>query len=104
MRHVSAGFVTWAYLSHECAQGLKDGTRKLDAMDWRSGDQFWLIDVVAPFGGVWSMVSDMRRLHAGYNIGTAFALRRHRDGTIRKLVQLYDRAGAPGNRPRDKRL
>ena len=79
------GLVTWAYLSDECAEALTLGTRKMQGADWRSGNQTWLIDVIAPFGGIWAMVSDLRRIH----VGRGFALRRNADGSVKRRVSLF---------------
>jgi cytolysin-activating lysine-acyltransferase len=57
--------------------------------DWVSGSQVWIIDFVAPFGGVWAIISDLRQIYVGHG----FALRRQQDGKIRRLVKFnnYDR-------------
>jgi RTX toxin acyltransferase family len=61
----AAGLATWAYLSDQCANEFSNGTRKMQPNDWRPGSQLWFIDVLAPFGGIWSMVSDLRTIHGG---------------------------------------
>jgi cytolysin-activating lysine-acyltransferase len=83
----AAGIVTWAYLSDEAADAFTHGSRPLAPSDWRSGGQAWCIDLVAPFGGVWSIAADLRDLHA--DAGHGFALRRNPDGTVRKRVKLW---------------
>ena len=46
-------FVTWAYLGEEAEQRLLSGNRKLAPGEWAAKDGTpWIIDVVAPFGGV----------------------------------------------------
>jgi cytolysin-activating lysine-acyltransferase len=47
-----SGFATWAYLSREAADGYRTRTRKLQPDDWKSGDEIWFVDLIAPFGNV----------------------------------------------------
>lgn len=42
------GFASWAFLSEEVAERVRGGVRKLKPADWKSGDNAWLMDVVAP--------------------------------------------------------
>ncbi|MBA5777673.1 toxin-activating lysine-acyltransferase [Stappia sp. F7233] len=50
--HVPIGFASWAYLGEEPAERIvKKGIRRLMPTDWKSGDEFWLIDFIAPLGG-----------------------------------------------------
>ena len=55
------GFVTWAMLNEEAQQGYWDGTRLLQPDDWKAGENLWLIDFVAPYGGVRPMVREGRK-------------------------------------------
>ena len=53
------GFITWTFLTPEAESGYIDGTRTLQPMDWTTAPeegQLWIIDMVAPFGGVREMV------------------------------------------------
>lgn len=53
------GFITWTFLTPEAESGYIDGTRTLQPMDWTTAPeegQLWIIDMVAPFGGVAEMV------------------------------------------------
>lgn len=46
------GFATWALLSDEAEKRiLEGGIRRLAPNDWNSGENVWLMDVIAPFGG-----------------------------------------------------
>ena len=54
------GFVTWAMLNEEAQQGYWDGTRRLQPDDWQAGNNLWLIDFLAPYGGVRQMVREGR--------------------------------------------
>ncbi|HOI74121.1 MAG TPA: toxin-activating lysine-acyltransferase [Syntrophales bacterium] len=52
-------FASWAFLSKEVA----DRYRKIGRLappDWKSGDEPWLIDVIAPFGSVEEVVKDLK--------------------------------------------
>lgn len=48
---VPVAFATWAYLSDEAEARLKQGIRRIAPMDWKSGDNLWLMDLICPFGG-----------------------------------------------------
>jgi cytolysin-activating lysine-acyltransferase len=82
----AAGLVTWAYLSDEKSEEFLSASRKMQLSDWQSGDILWLIDVIIPHGGVWTIVSDLRTVHCG----RGFAVRRTPQGRIKKLVYLRD--------------
>lgn len=45
-----AGFGTIGFFSDEVAEGYRTGTRSIGHDDWKSGDEPWLVDVVAPNG------------------------------------------------------
>ena len=55
-----AGCVLWASLSDEVQQRVEAGATRLAPADWKSGDNLWIIDVVAPNGKATAMVEDMR--------------------------------------------
>lgn len=52
-------FASWAFLSPEVAARYKQIGR-LAPPDWKSGDEPWLIDVIAPFGSVEEIVKDLK--------------------------------------------
>lgn len=59
-------FVTWALLSEEAERrhlSANNGAHIpiVRMEDWRSGDRFWFIDLVAPFGHARQVASDLRR-------------------------------------------
>ena len=54
------GVVLWATVSDEVAARLAEGTTKLRPQDWKSGDQLWVVEVIAPFGGAEEMVKDLK--------------------------------------------
>ncbi len=43
-------FVTWALVSPEVAQRLRSPQPKIAPHEWKSGEEVWLIDAIAPFG------------------------------------------------------
>ncbi len=49
------GVVFWGTVSDEVAKRLAEGTSKLLPQDWKSGDNLWVIEVIAPFGGAEEM-------------------------------------------------
>lgn len=40
------GFLTWAWLSEEAQEAFITGHRKLQYLDWQSGNNLWVIDLV----------------------------------------------------------
>jgi cytolysin-activating lysine-acyltransferase len=55
------GFMTWALFGEDAVRAYVDRYRKLQPMDFHSGDQVWVIDFVAPFGGTQGFVREMRK-------------------------------------------
>lgn len=53
-------YVSWARLSEVVAQRYKAAPHHLMAADWKSGEQIWIVDLCAPFGGVQEMMKDLR--------------------------------------------
>ncbi|WP_422362891.1 toxin-activating lysine-acyltransferase [Pyruvatibacter mobilis] len=54
------GIAFWAQLSDEASQRLEQGG-KLKPDDWKSGDNLWLVELLAPFGQQDAMLADLRR-------------------------------------------
>jgi cytolysin-activating lysine-acyltransferase len=52
-------FASWAFLSPEAAERYRR-TGKLAPADWKSGDEAWLVDLIAPFGGVDELLKDLK--------------------------------------------
>lgn len=52
-------FCTWALVSDEIDARLRSAVPKIAPHEWKSGSHLWLIDVVAPFGGVEELISDL---------------------------------------------
>lgn len=63
------GYISWAFLSEEIEQRLVQSGGRLTTGDWKSGDRIWLIDMVAPFGSIDMMLTDVQaNLFPGKNI------------------------------------
>ncbi len=54
-------FVSWAFLDKAAEKRLFQNGGRLRPDDWKSGDRLWIIDLVAPFGGVENMLGDIRK-------------------------------------------
>ncbi|MFZ2306346.1 MAG: toxin-activating lysine-acyltransferase [Rhodoferax sp.] len=53
-------YVSWAKLSEAAAQRYMEAPHHLTAADWKSGEQFWIIDLVTPFGGAPEVIQELR--------------------------------------------
>lgn len=53
-------FVSWARLSDTVAQRYCAAPHQLVAGDWQSGEQTWIVDLYAPFGGATELLHDLR--------------------------------------------
>lgn len=54
-----AAFVTYAFVSPETDERLMAGAHKLAPQEWQGGDILWLMELVAPFGGIDEIVMDL---------------------------------------------
>ena len=57
------GWASWANLSEEAESAFVERTRLLTPEDWAAGDgsRIWISNLMAPYGGVRSMVRTIRR-------------------------------------------
>ncbi|MEK9728085.1 MAG: toxin-activating lysine-acyltransferase [Candidatus Margulisiibacteriota bacterium] len=55
------GFVSWAFLSTDVAEKYRQGNYHLNFDDWKSGDELWFIDFIAPYGHIRSIVRDLKK-------------------------------------------
>jgi len=55
------GVALWAYVNDDVEQRLMSGHARLAPVDWKSGDKLWLVDVVAPYGGIDAMMKDLKQ-------------------------------------------
>jgi cytolysin-activating lysine-acyltransferase len=54
-------FISWAFLDEAAEKRLFQNGGKLRPEDWKCGDRLWIIDIVAPFGGVENMLRDIQK-------------------------------------------
>lgn len=54
-------FFTWAFVSDAIDRRLREGHPRLAPHEWKSGEHLWLIDLVAPFGGLDEMIGELRK-------------------------------------------
>jgi len=50
-KEVPLGYASWALLSDELSEGYKNNTYNMQAQDWDSGNNLWLINILCPRGG-----------------------------------------------------
>jgi cytolysin-activating lysine-acyltransferase len=55
------GVALWAYVNDDVEQRLMGGHARLAPADWKSGEKLWLVDVVAPYGGIDAMIQDLKQ-------------------------------------------
>ncbi|MBN8285115.1 toxin-activating lysine-acyltransferase [Zoogloea sp.] len=53
-------FITWAKLSAAAAGRYREPPHQLSPSDWKSGEDVWIIDVIAPFGGAAEAIQDLK--------------------------------------------
>ncbi|WP_404712182.1 toxin-activating lysine-acyltransferase [Sphingomonas sp. MMS24-J13] len=56
-----AAVAIWAFVSDEADERLEAGGYRLRADEWKSGDNLWLIELVAPFGAQEEILLDLSR-------------------------------------------
>lgn len=54
-------YASWAFLNAPAEKRLMANGGRLRPEDWSSGDKLWIIDIVAPFGGIETMLRDLRK-------------------------------------------
>lgn len=54
-------FISWAFLDDDAEKRLFHNGGKLRPDDWKSGENLWIIDIAAPFGGVENMLRDIQK-------------------------------------------
>ena len=53
-------YVSWAYLSEHIADRFSQDAYDLKIEDWQSGPHLWIMDFIAPFGGVRHIASQLK--------------------------------------------
>ena len=55
------GVALWAKVSDEVAARLSSGQNRLAPNDWNSGENVWLVELIAPFGHQDKMLADLQQ-------------------------------------------
>lgn len=66
--NVPIGFVSWARVSDEVETRIINGSVKLSPKEWTGGDRLWIIDVLAPLGGVEDIMTDLKKAFEGQTV------------------------------------
>lgn len=53
-------FISWAKVNDAIHARFLSGDAKLAPHEWRSGEHVWLVDTVAPFGGLEECIDELR--------------------------------------------
>ncbi|MBL4645739.1 MAG: toxin-activating lysine-acyltransferase [Rhizobiales bacterium] len=88
------GLALWARVSDEVEQRLKDGNVRMAPKDWQSGPNYWLVELLAPFGHQEVMLADLQKTTFK---GKVFKMHSVADGE-RRLITLAGE-GAKLNTP-----
>ncbi|NVJ93348.1 MAG: toxin-activating lysine-acyltransferase [Methylocystaceae bacterium] len=57
---VPVAFASWAFLSDERSKAFEKGEYILSGDEWNSGDNLWLVDLVAPYGGNEEIIEEIK--------------------------------------------
>lgn len=78
------GYLTWAWLATDTEKRLQyDPTVLLHISEWNEGDNLWILDFVLVSGDLRARLREAVSLFGGHT--QASSLRRHADGTVRKI-------------------
>ncbi len=55
------GVALWATVSDDVATRLSSGQTRLAPADWKSGENIWLVELIAPFGHQDKMLADLQQ-------------------------------------------
>lgn len=93
-------FISWAFLNKEAEARLFTNGGKLRPEDWNCGDRLWIIDIVAPFGGVENMLYDLQTIEFPGRVVRLAAPDPKTGGiTARKLQPLKDTESQSNDEP-----
>jgi len=68
---VPVAFATWALLNANVSARFKQGMGRLKPEEWHCGDELWLVELCAPYGGVKALVDDLQSTtFAGKTVNT----------------------------------
>jgi len=65
---IPIGYMSWAKLSNDVAQRYQQKPHLIAPSEWNSGNEIWIIDLIAPFGGGQPMVQELKRLFSDVEI------------------------------------
>jgi cytolysin-activating lysine-acyltransferase len=85
-RRKPVAFVTWALVDDECHEALRLSGKNPPSGKWNSGNNLWLIDLVAPFAAsdARHVVRDLQR-NLFPHVASAYSVRRNPDNSIRRI-------------------
>jgi cytolysin-activating lysine-acyltransferase len=63
------GYCSWAFLSDEVEKKYIADSNSLEVLDWKSGDNFWLIDVITPFNNGTALLNEARKMAKRRGLG-----------------------------------
>jgi len=80
---IPTGFVSWALLNDDTEYSVTHTGRALERGEWRSGDNLFFNDFIAPYGTSREIIADLRtNIFPGRR---ASSVRRHPDGRLRNV-------------------
>lgn len=53
-------YASWAFLDEAAEGRMRESIKRLAPVDWKSGDALWLIDMIAPFGGLDEVIKELK--------------------------------------------
>jgi cytolysin-activating lysine-acyltransferase len=53
-------FITWAFVDPAVGQRLRSAQPKIAPHEWKSGEEVWIVDAVAPFGQLEETLKELR--------------------------------------------
>ncbi|MPQ75942.1 toxin-activating lysine-acyltransferase [Hydrogenovibrio sp. JE_KL2] len=56
-----AAAIFWAKVSDDVEERLKEGNVRMKPADWQSGEKYWVVDVIAPYGQAEKLVEDLHK-------------------------------------------
>lgn len=56
---VPVAFATWAFLNANVSERFRQGMGRLKPNEWHCGEEIWLVELCAPYGGVKDLVIDL---------------------------------------------
>lgn len=91
-------FATWAYLSDALSARIQSEFIDPPHDSWSSGDNLWIIDMVAPKRAV-EITRDLQRTVFANRINPGYALIRDPSGNVRKIARWATWMSCPRAKP-----